>query len=423
MSFLLLIQVGICSSILNLIILEFVKEIENKDNQKQTKGTKGTYFIIYCLMEITIFQFINNNINIFLIVPCYLILILLFEYCRKTVNIKKTCMNSFIVNLVLLAVITLVKVIVQSKISDEYLMIFYAIFYMIIWKVVDGLLHISLKMLTLKEWIIIVLSVGVSACIIAISAIVMNSMQENELVIYMQLVIVAVIVIDLILIYLIFQVNQKYVNEKELLQFQQQSDMQKQYMDNVKQMDEQVRKIRHDMSNQLNVVNTFLEENNYDKAREYLKKYVGRAIAKERFVNTDNDIVNAVINSKILYCKNNGIKIHTTVQKSIQKIDDIDICSLLGNLLDNAIEAELKLDQDDRYIVLEILTDDATMSIFLKNRIGAPVLENNTDMETTKSDFKNHGFGTKIISKIVKKYNGFLDYSEEEDFFCCNIRL
>ena len=423
MSFLLLIQVGICSSILNLIILEFVKEIENKDNQKQTKGTKGTYFIIYCLMEITIFQFINNNINIFLIVPCYLILILLFEYCRKTVNIKKACMNSFIVNLVLLAVITLVKVIVQSKISDEYLMIFYAIFYMIIWKVVDGLLHISLKMLTLKEWIIIVLSVGVSACIIAISAIVMNSIRENELVIYMQLVIVAVIVIDLILIYLIFQVNQKYVNEKELLQFQQQSDMQKQYMDNVKQMDEQVRKIRHDMSNQLNVVNTFLEENNYDKAREYLKKYVGRAIAKERFVNTDNDIVNAVINSKILYCKNNGIKIHTTVQKSMKKIDDIDICSLLGNLLDNAIEAELKLDQDDRYIVLEILTDDATMSIFLKNRIGAPVLENNTDMETTKSDFKNHGFGTKIISKIVKKYNGFLDYSEEEDFFCCNIRL
>ena len=139
--------------------------------------------------------------------------------------------------------------------------------------------------------------------------------------------------------------------------------------------------------------------------------------------NTNNEIVNTVINSKILYCKNNGIKIHTTVQKSMQKIDDIDICSLLGNLLDNAIEAELKLDQDDRYIVLEILTDDATMSIFLKNRIGAPVLENNTDMETTKSDFKNHGFGTKIISKIVKKYNGFLDYSEEEDFFCCNIRL
>lgn len=139
--------------------------------------------------------------------------------------------------------------------------------------------------------------------------------------------------------------------------------------------------------------------------------------------NTNNEIVNTVINSKILYCKNNGIKIHTTVQKNMKKIDDIDICSLLGNLLDNAIEAELKLDQADRYIVLEFLTDDTTINIFLKNRISEPVLENNSGMGTTKSDFKNHGFGTKIISKIVKKHNGFLDYSEEDDFFYCNIRL
>ena len=423
MSFLLSIQVGICSSILNLVILEFVKEIEDKDKKQQRNGTKGTYFIVYCLMEITIFQFVKNNITIFLIVPCYMILILLFEYCRKTVNIKKAFRNSFIVNFALLTVIALVKVTMQFKMSDGYLLMYYAILYMVVWKIVVGLLHIKLNMLTLKEWIIIVLSVCISVSIIVISIYVINSMQENDLMIYMWLVIVAVIVIDMILIYLIFQVDQKYVNEKELLQLQQQSHMQKQYMDNVRLMDEQVRKLRHDMSNQLNVVNTFLEENNYDKAREYLKKYVGQAITKERFVNTENDIVNAVINSKILYCKNNGIKIHTTVQKTMKKIDDIDICSLLGNLLDNAIEAELKLEQADRYIVLEILIEDAAMSIFLKNRIAGPVLENNTDMGTTKLDFKNHGFGTKIISKIVRKYNGFLDYSEEDGFFCCNIRL
>jgi len=423
MSFFWLIKVGICASVLNIIILEFVKDIENKDRKSQKNISKGSYFIIYSLMEITIFQFLNNSINLFLIIPCYMILIFLFEYCRKTVTIKKAFINSIVVNLVLLVVLVLIKLIVQPKISDVSLLMYYSIIYMIIWKIAVGITHISLKMLTLKEWIIIVLSMSISVCIIVISTIVMNSMRENNLVKYMWVIIAAVIVVDLILIYLIFQVNQKYINEKELLQFQQQSDMQKQYMDNVRQMDDQVRKIRHDMSNQLNVVNTFLEENNYDKAREYLKKYVGQEISKERFVNTDNDIVNAVINSKILYCKNNGIKIHTTVQRTMKKIDDIDICSLLGNILDNAIEAELKLDQADRYIVFEILTDDTTMNIFLKNRIAEPVLENNFDMGTTKSDFKNHGFGTKIISKIVKKYNGFLDYSEEDDFFCCDIRL
>jgi len=423
MSFLLLIQIGICSSILNIAILEFAKDIENKVENKQKNSTKGTYFIIYCLMEITIFQFIENDINILLIVPCYMLLISLFEYCRKTVNIKNVFSHSFIVNLALLAVIVFVKLIMQLKMNDEYLLMYYSILYMIIWKIAMGLLHLNLNMLSLKEWIIIVLSVSISVYIIVISTIVMNSMQENEHVKYMWLIIAAVIVIDFVLIYLIFQVNEKYVKEKELLQYKQQSNMQKQYMDNVRQMDDQIRKIRHDMSNQLNVVNTFLEENSYDKAREFLKKYVGQAISNERFVNTDNDIVNAVINSKIFYCKNNGIKIHTTVQRTMKKIDDIDICSLLGNLLDNAIEAELKIDQADRYIGFEILTDDATMNIFLKNRILEPVLENNVEMGTTKSNFKNHGFGTKIVSKIVKKYNGFIDYSEEDNFFCCNIRL
>ena len=127
MSFFWLIKIGICGSILNLIILEFAKDIEDKDKKTRKDTSKGTYFIVYCLMEITVFQFLKNNINLLLIVPCYLILIFLFAYCRKTVNIKKAYIHSFIVNFILLVVIILVKMIMQSKINDEYLVMYYSI--------------------------------------------------------------------------------------------------------------------------------------------------------------------------------------------------------------------------------------------------------------------------------------------------------
>lgn len=118
-----------------------------------------------------------------------------------------------------------------------------------------------------------------------------------------------------------------------------------------------------------------------------------------------------------------NIKINTTIQNGLKKIDDIDMCSLIGNLLDNAIEAQLNIIKDNRYIEVNMTNEDDILCISVKNAITGSVLINNNKLSTTKNDTKNHGLGTKIIKDIVGKYNGSIDYYEEDGFFCCDIRI
>lgn len=424
LSLYLFLKLMICGSVLNIIILEFVKSHEHKirKSEKITK-TNGTFFTIISMMNIVLFEIIKNDLDILMIFPPYFLLVFIFGYIRKRVSMRKALLDSAIANLLLFAVIQIEKGFYKGNIGEVDLLMYYSIVFMMIWKTGSGLKSIKLKMLTLKEWIITVASVIISTCIIVVSISVMKNYDDTHINVYMQIIILLIISIDVILLYLIFQVNEKCSNEKELMQLQQESEFQQQYMDNVRQMDEHIRKIRHDMKNQLNVVAALIEEEQYEKAKDYITSYSGQVVSKERYINTDNEIINAVINSKVLFCKDNGIQIYTTVQKNIGKIEDRDMCSLLGNILDNAIEAECRLNEADRHIELQITMENTAISIIVKNRIYESVLELNNDMKTTKGDSKNHGLGTKIIAKIVKKYDGYLDYFEEDDFFCCEIKL
>ncbi len=189
--------------------------------------------------------------------------------------------------------------------------------------------------------------------------------------------------------------------------------------------DEQLRRMRHDIKNQLDVVKSLMndESTSNELAKNYLKQYNDRFMKLERLIDTDNAIVNAVVNSKLVKCSKENIRINTTIQNKLKRIDDIDMSSLIGNLLDNAIEAQEKVTVDKRYIEVNMLNDDDVLYISVKNTILESVLENNKQLHTIKADKKSHGLGTKIVKDIVEKYNGSIDYYEEDEFFCCDIRI
>ncbi len=165
------------------------------------------------------------------------------------------------------------------------------------------------------------------------------------------------------------------------------------------------------------------ESTSNELAKNYLKQYNDRFMKLERLIDTDNAIVNAVVNSKLVKCSKENIRINTTIQNKLKRIDDIDMSSLIGNLLDNAIEAQEKVTVDKRYIEVNMLNDDDVLYISVKNTILESVLENNKQLHTIKADKKSHGLGTKIVKDIVEKYNGSIDYYEEDEFFCCDIRI
>lgn len=132
--------------------------------------------------------------------------------------------------------------------------------------------------------------------------------------------------------------------------------------------DEQLRRMRHDIKNQLDVVKSLMndESTSNELAKNYLKQYNDRFMKLERLIDTDNAIVNAVVNSKLVKCSKENIRINTTIQNKLKRIDDIDMSSLIGNLLDNAIEAQEKVTVDKRYIEVNMLNDDDVLYISVK---------------------------------------------------------
>ena len=131
--------------------------------------------------------------------------------------------------------------------------------------------------------------------------------------------------------------NHKAAEELSILK--QQEEIRKQYAENVKYRYDEIRRIRHDMKQSYTVLETLLSENRTSEAMEYIR--AGRsAISKtEVLVDVGNDFVNSILNSKLSTAKQLGIEVICSSVKDISGIEAVDLCTLLGNLLDNAIEA------------------------------------------------------------------------------------
>ncbi len=294
------------------------------------------------------------------------------------------------------------------------------VLYFIMWLLASQLYKVWSGLVDVTDGLIIVAIMVVSFVVI------INTMYNFDVDNFIKNVnICGVLLIDFLTVFAIVNASKRRIKLKTHFENIQSEENRQHYMKKMCEEDEQLRRMRHDIKNQLDVVKSLINENDFSNelANNYLEQYSDRFMKLERLIDTDNAIVNAVVNSKLVECSKENIRINTTIQNRLKRIDDIDMCSLMGNLLDNAIEAQEKVAEDKRYIEVNMLNDDDVLYISVKNAITVSVLENNKDLSTIKADKKSHGLGTKIIKDIVEKYNGSIDYYEEEGFFCCDIRI
>ncbi len=99
----------------------------------------------------------------------------------------------------------------------------------------------------------------------------------------------------------------------------------------------------------------------------------------------------------------------------------MDICNIIANTLDNAIEACEKA--KEKKIELYIFKVKNYLSITIKNTIEKSVLKTNPDLQSSKADLSIHGIGTKSVKAVAKKHDGVVEYHEEGNIFICNILL
>lgn len=242
---------------------------------------------------------------------------------------------------------------------------------------------------------------------------------------YVNAAILVLLMLNILIYHLINSVSNKNKLEKELELIKIQEYYQRQYIESSKLQYDSIRKIKHDTQNHLLTICELISDNDVDSAFEFAKKNIENLELSQTYVKTENKVVNAVINSKLSSAAAMGIQVSCLSTNTFDGIDDIDLCNLLGNTLDNAISACRDQPENEiREINVKINREDEIYYTFIvRNTISKSVIKNNPLLKTTKNDKANHGYGTQIVKDISNKYGGRIDYYEEYDMFCCQVNL
>lgn len=138
--------------------------------------------------------------------------------------------------------------------------------------------------------------------------------------------------------------------------------------------------------------------------------------------HTENEALNVILNEKTLLCNNKNIRFTCIVDgNALNFIENEDIYSLFGNLIDNSIEAVNQLDDNEKIISLKIKQVGNIVSISIKNGYKGKIqMENNLPL-SKKEDNVHHGFGMKSIKMVCEKYNGNLKLNIENNIFIVTI--
>lgn len=214
-------------------------------------------------------------------------------------------------------------------------------------------------------------------------------------------------------------------NYEELMQsyfFKQKLELQTDYLKQSSSMIHQVRKERHELKNNYFYIESLVKDKQYEKLENFLTQELQQRFELMEEFHTGNKMIDYILTQKVSEARSFRIHVMTNVliPQSLP-IAEQDLCALLLNLFDNAIEASKKEDQGDIHITIGIVKK--YFSVQVKNKSSKNILQQNPELKTVKSNSLYHGFGLKIIRQITQKYNGIFTTSMESGYFCASVLL
>lgn len=244
---------------------------------------------------------------------------------------------------------------------------------------------------------------------------------------YYSLVLADLFVVAVVM-YLMIYHNCKIYKEATMLAVQNKMlDADRQRLEISEKAIEEMRALRHDMKNQHGVMALLLQEKRYDELQDYfasLEKSLD-VFKPGDFIDSGNALVNSVVNMEIMKANSCGVSMVTRINvPQTLTFDASDFCRIVANLLDNAIEETLRAGGKDSLVDLKMNTRMDYLYISVKNKIRADAdRQTLLNMNTVKDDAANHGYGHKIVKRMVDKYNGHVNYSIDGDEFVAEVML
>ncbi len=191
----------------------------------------------------------------------------------------------------------------------------------------------------------------------------------------------------------------------------------------VENMYRQMRGWRHDYRNHIQAMKAYAASGDWEAIRRYLDLLDDDLTHVDTVIKTGNPMTDAILNSKISLARAKKIQVVADAHIPIRlKSSEIDLCCIIGNLFDNAIEASMKLPEEKRVIRVYMDMRNTQLYISFTNFTAGKKLQKEGRLfRTTKGE--NHGFGLTRIDAIVKRLDGYLSCNSEDGAFTAEILL
>ncbi len=267
-----------------------------------------------------------------------------------------------------------------------------------------------------QEWMI---TLFVPGCTIFVSAIIFDYCEsESEIVIGG----ISMILLNLFLFYLLEKIFAEHEKNLRVVSLEQQNQAYENQLQLMRDAEEKISTLRHDMRNHLLVLQQIARQEHYEKIQGYLDNLNDSLAPGRAFAATGNAFIDGMINLKLDQAVKQGaqVELDIIIPQNLF-VGQKDICIVLGNLLDNALRA-LEDCKVDKRLFLRMREVQGTLTIQIKNSYTNKVKRAGKFFRTTKKG-EGHGLGLKIVEQIVRDYQGELDFKTDDDFFTVTLLM
>lgn len=225
-----------------------------------------------------------------------------------------------------------------------------------------------------------------------------------------------------VLVCIVYFVYKLFAMSYQQTQILKQLNEQHANYENMLSSDQQLREFRHDYKNHMLVVTALLNAGKAEEASEYLERIkIQSGIAARQF-STGSFVADALLNNKNTLAFELGIEMSFSGTIPEKGIEAADLCTVIGNLTDNAIDGTKTL-PGEKYIRVSSVFNSGFLVLTVENPVREKIEIKNNRVKTTKTDTKNHGIGLRNVEKIAEKYGGKLLLSCDDKEFTADISL
>lgn len=182
----------------------------------------------------------------------------------------------------------------------------------------------------------------------------------------------------------------------------------------------EIRNIKHDLKNQVAILNDLIKSEKYTEAKQHINQLYKDVEKVTSVCYTGNSAVDSIINLKGDYARSRNISFLSKIKVNTIDFDSIGVCRILGNALDNAIEACERMNIDEKCVCAAIHQLENKLIIEIENT-SLPVDVNN--LTTSKKNKEAHGIGMQSIRQTAESMNGYVSCNYENGYFSIKIIL